>query len=159
MGLGGLFVGAFGLWMTYLARRSSYRDAIYARQLQASQEVAEAVTVLYCETQLRLTSWRAAPETSRDTAPQLRKELREHIGSLMTKQQQAMLFLPNEFCGRLSHFWQAINALCSSTPEALDDLDSALTRSYLGVVSAVRHLLGTEELTAEALRIIGAKTS
>ena len=168
IGIGGLLVAAFSVYLTYRGRASPYQGKLYSKQLSGLAEVFHAVTALYDAAQHSIVELGLSSRKSLclddETRPQLRLRTQQQRQALHNKWEEWAIFLPNEINEALNSFIDLLNGISVHPTVAwqypahfvnAEDPGGLLQTVYENVVRKARKCLGTEPLSQQTLKLIG----
>jgi hypothetical protein len=162
VGLGGLLVAAWSLYLSYKSRTSPYREMLYSRQLEGYKELIDKVVDVFDAAGAFLAEhgWRLDDATRLEFA----KGVDAQVNSLYLEQQRHVVFMPKRVIDEISRFLNVLLALSASKEKAAkypreivyaDDHGKVLQEAFEKVIEAARAGLGTEPLSQETLKVIG----
>jgi hypothetical protein len=166
--IGGLFVAALSLWLSYKDRTSVHREILYKKQIEAYTALIN--TLHPWHERWTWFSISLLTNRSREDHEWYSKELDElrKLGrEFYTEYQKWALFLPATFHDEISKFYKVIgniskletNDVVSQDVIKLIDIDyyqtEELSSAYGRIIAAARRGLGIEPLSKEILKLIG----
>jgi hypothetical protein len=169
VGLGGLAVAGIGLVLSYKDRAAGLRGALYTKQVESYGLVLEACAALN-GVAIDLLSPRAATEIVEgaplDTATRakLRTAAEEQVAAVSRAITENMAFLPESVVNAVGMYRRTFAALTAPKadvyPPGLDPAQPGmeLSRAFVKVWQAMRHQLGTDPLSEQTHRLVGASS-
>jgi hypothetical protein len=162
VGLGGLFVAAWSLYLSYKSRASAYRELLYRKQFDGYTELVERLTSVYGAAAQFLADheWRL-DDTTR---PQFAAQIDPQVRALYLKAYGYAVFMPKRVTDEVFRFLNVLLALSASKEAAArypkeivyaDNHGDVLQQAFEKVIEAARAGLGTEPLSQETLKMIG----
>jgi hypothetical protein len=164
VGIGGLLVAALSLWLSYKDRRSTHRELLYQKQIEAYTAVINVLNPLYDACIYFIMTKASRLRLDSETRPQLRLETTEAGRQFHVEYQKWALFLPSVVHDEISGFFKVLNAIsapddvASHHPRELvysDDPHMELAKAYGQVIAAARTGLGIEPLSDDILKLVG----
>jgi hypothetical protein len=150
VGIGGIAVAALGIWIAHKARQSPFHEVLYARQLEASADLAKLVVDICFWAAL------ADPQTSRKDFD---AELRKKINSLVIAHTQYGIVLPPAVLRGFLHFLnKAIDVVDSGmlVPGQSNDASQQLSLAADELVLVMRNALGVGGISKQVERFFSA---
>lgn len=165
--LGGLFVAALSLWLSYKSRSAPHRELFYQKQVDAYVAVINALNPFHnaCQDFIVLNGFRLNNESRIKFRLAIsRGEISAFYRDFHLQHQKCALFLPSYMHEQISAFTKVLSAI--SVPDEFanqyppdlvysKDPGMELAKAYSNVVSAARRGLGVEPLSKEILTLIG----
>jgi hypothetical protein len=165
LGLGALVVAGLTQVLAYKARVSHFRQTIYGKQVDGFTEVVQAIHQWYhlATSYLTINGFTLPNNESR---LQFRNVTRELAVAADAAHSKWTLILPNEFNEAIKKYWLVYNAvsvnfqvahiypdnLVLSTDPGMD-----ISNAYTEIVKVARKFLGTDELAAGVMKVVGIK--
>lgn len=145
------------IWLTFQERRSSYRQAIYAKQIEAYVQVIEAAN------KLRFVAisfaYLLAHEPDYNNLLDESNELYVIHGLFVETNTKNIIFLPSVLEQKLAQFSSitagdfAVGAVSNSNDA--NSYIADIRRVYKEIIDIAREHIGTDPLSAETLKLIG----
>ncbi len=160
VGLGALSLAAYQIRLASAERTRTYRDRLYAAQLEGYLEVMEKLTPVFNATVERLREH--ANELDWPTRRVVFDQTREGILNFSSTLLRWMPLMPSELSVAVSLFGDAYTAIVlppdgQEHDDATLDARAAITQlsdSYERILNAASVSFGTEALSAETMRLM-----
>jgi hypothetical protein len=166
IGVGGLGVAALTVVLSYRERRAGFRQALYDRQVSAVAELLPVLSKWDTEAVGYIMRQRTFPILTDENRNGMRAAVQEYAADFYSVLGKHAVVLPQHLLDAISAYQQVFNAL-SAPPEVVSQYDEKLVRSddpqmalsvaYQRVVAAARLVVGTEPLSAQTAKLLGAK--
>jgi hypothetical protein len=143
--LGGLLLGAFGLYLNYRGRAASLRDRLYSDQIALLTHAIESAYECYvgCANAQRLGN-------NSELVAQIRRERGADLAALQKASFRASALLPSETGRLLYAYVGAVNEiLMPSQADAAVPQGSQVRESFWAFVQAARQDLGIDALSKD----------
>jgi hypothetical protein len=163
VGLGGLAVTALGLILNYRERTAGLRGPLYTEQVKSYRLVLAALADLHGHA-ITPTSGGPYPLDGA-TRVKLRATATDQVAALAQTFTENVVFLPRSVADSVAEYRGVFAAITASAevkdmypPQLYDSADpqADLTRAFARVWQAMRHQLGTERLSEQTVKLVGA---
>jgi hypothetical protein len=157
--LGALAVAALSLWLTYRERAAGLRGALYAKQVEAYGRVLEALAERHAVA-IDFMRGKDFP-LDRESRVELLDTAQLEIARFARVFTETVIFLPENVANAIGEYKKTFNAITippgrRSLFEDVADPQMELTTVFERVWRVMRHQLGTEALSVQTVKAVGA---
>ena len=143
------FLTGISIYLTYRARTSPYREALYSKQLDGYVEVYKIINNAYRDA---IDFVRAKGEKT-IKGKKLHLQIVEKIIALYDKYFDWIGILPEEVIELISSFAEEFREILNTAVDS--DTETRFTSAYLIIINEMREIIGTDPLIKETISIIG----
>jgi len=164
VGLVGALVAGLSVYFTYRGRHNQFRQAVYARQMDAYFDITESMANLYAAAQSTL-AFGDPRLRGEEARRQFRAGLRDEHERFTGMVNRSLIVLPSKVKAAVDHFNEtllAISAPVEERPPARHDHANPplepgpdLARAYERAINCIRHHLAIDSLTTGMLAEMG----
>lgn len=151
--ISGSIFTAFGVWLTYRARKDPFKRSLYDQQFKILAEIIEVLTPCYYHAGQIVA---ASVGTDRNTIQTLQSNLFNQYERFAPASLKGAMILPKEVVDELNNIQKTMRHLLNASQEELreeqSEMTSRLADDYERFGNVARKWLGTDVLADETLK-------